>query len=187
VIVREPNDQTWDAVKFEEVIFVANTFPIVPAFVSVDVATFHTSAASVPNDVKVREADDQTARGIVAASDVEAVKTVAFVFALIVEIAEVICEFVFALTLAVPAEIAAANDDDALFTSLSVSALVAAVPAEIAAANDVEAVSTVALVLALIVVIAAAICELVFELIAAARGVVEAWTYPMRNERSSLI
>jgi hypothetical protein len=86
VSVRVPNDQTSAAVKLEPppIEPVANTFPIVPAVVKVDVATFQTSDANVPNDVRVREADDQTARGIVAANEVEAVRTVALVLALIV-------------------------------------------------------------------------------------------------------
>ena len=47
----------------------------------------HTSAANVPNVVKERLVLAQTAVGIVARSDVEAVNTVAFVFAFIVDIA----------------------------------------------------------------------------------------------------
>ena len=48
---------------------------MVPAVVRVDVATFHTSDASVPKVVRERVAEDQTARGMVAAREVEAVRT----------------------------------------------------------------------------------------------------------------
>ena len=44
-----------------------------------------------------RDVLPQTAVGMVASNEVEAVRTVALVFVLIVEIAEVICELVFAL------------------------------------------------------------------------------------------
>ena len=63
---------------------------MVPAVVRVAVATFQTSAARVPNVVSERVADDQTLSGIVAAREVEAVRTVAAVAALMVEMAEVI-------------------------------------------------------------------------------------------------
>ena len=63
--------------------------PIEPGVVRVDVATFQTSAASVPKVVRDRVAEDQTLSGIVAAKDVEAVETVASVWALMVEIAVV--------------------------------------------------------------------------------------------------
>ena len=49
----------------------------------------HTSAASVPNVVKDLDADAHTLIGIVEANDVDAVRTVAVVFALIVVTAEV--------------------------------------------------------------------------------------------------
>ena len=65
--------------------------------VRVRVPFVHTSAARVPNVVRDLEAEDQTEVGIVARSDVEAVRTVALVFELIVEIGEDICELVFAL------------------------------------------------------------------------------------------
>jgi hypothetical protein len=57
--------------------------PTVPAPVRVEVATFQTSAARVPNEVRVRVVLAQTATGMVATSDEEAVRTVAVVFALI--------------------------------------------------------------------------------------------------------
>ena len=89
--VREPKVQTSDAVRLPEpLVLLASCLPIVPAVVSVDVATFHTSAASVPKFVSERLADDQTLSGIVAARDVDAVRTVAFVLLLIVVTAEVI-------------------------------------------------------------------------------------------------
>jgi len=145
VSVRVPKLQTPDAVNwFAE--FVARTLPMVPAPVSVDVATFQTSDANVPNDVRVREADDQTARGIVAANEVEAVRTVAFVFASIVDTAKVIWLFVFVLIFVATdveaAVISAASVDVAVFTMLLVFALTALVPALIADASDVEAFAT---------------------------------------------
>jgi hypothetical protein len=86
VKVRLAKLHTCVAVKL--LLFVASTFPIVPVPVKVDVATFHTSAARVPNVVRDRVAFAQTANGIVAASEVEAVNTVAFVLLLMVVIAE---------------------------------------------------------------------------------------------------
>ncbi len=85
---------------------VASCRPIEPGVVRVDVATFHTSAARVPNVVSVRVATDQTAAGIVPASDVDAVSTVAFVLLLIVVIAEAIVPAV----LTVPAVMFEANE-----------------------------------------------------------------------------
>ncbi len=126
---------------------------------------FHTSEARVPKYVRVRPADDQTAKGIVAASDVEAVSTVAFVLALIVEIAEEICEFVFAL-------IPAASDDEAFATSV--------LTAEIAEASEDEAEPTTLFVLLLtaVVIVASAVFKslTVFASTAAAIGVVDALT-----------
>ena len=58
---------------------IASWRPVVPAVVRVDVATFHTSAASVPNVVRERVELAQTAVGIVEANEDEAVKTVASV------------------------------------------------------------------------------------------------------------
>jgi hypothetical protein len=63
--------------------------PTVPAPFSVDVATFQTSAARVPNEVRVLVLFDHTAVGIVAKSDDDAVRTVALVFELIVVITDV--------------------------------------------------------------------------------------------------
>ena len=55
---------------------------MLPGAVNVDVATFQTSDARVPKLVRDRVAEDQTFNGIVAASEVEAVSTVASVCAL---------------------------------------------------------------------------------------------------------
>lgn len=52
---------------------------MLPGVVRVDVATFQTSDARVPNVVSDRVADDQTLIGMVEARDVEAVRTVASV------------------------------------------------------------------------------------------------------------
>jgi hypothetical protein len=71
-----------------------------PEDVRVRVPLAHTSAAKEPNVVKLRVPLAQTFVGIVAAKDEEAVSTVASVLLLIVEIADVICELVFALTTA---------------------------------------------------------------------------------------
>ena len=86
--VREANDQTCEAVRFE--LPVERARPIVPGPVSVDVAIFQTSEASVPKDVSERVALFQTFKGIVEARDVDAVRTVAFVLLLIVVTALVI-------------------------------------------------------------------------------------------------
>lgn len=72
-----PNDQTCDAVK--AFALVASSWPIVPAPVRVDEATFQTSAARVPKLERVLVPFDQTAAAIVDESDVEAVRTVASV------------------------------------------------------------------------------------------------------------
>mgnify|MGYP000440957184 CR=1 FL=1 len=77
--------------------FVTICFPTVPAPFNVFVATFQTSAASVPNDESVRVLLAQTAVGMVAARDELAVRTVELVFELIVETADETCEFVLAL------------------------------------------------------------------------------------------
>jgi hypothetical protein len=61
--------------------------PTVPTPFRVEVATFQTSAASVPKDVSVRVPVDQTLVGMVARSEVDAVRTVALVLALMVEMA----------------------------------------------------------------------------------------------------
>ncbi len=124
---------------------------MLPGVVNVDVAMFQTSDANVPNDVKERVAFAQTARGIVAARDVDAVSTVAFVFASIVLIAEVIWEFVFAFTFVATdvdaAVIAAASEVEAdnmlLFAVVTFVETVAR-----DAPRDVEAARTIAFVFA---------------------------------------
>ena len=165
VRVREPKVQTCDAVS--PVAFVASCRPIDPGVVNVDVATFHTSAASVPNVVSEREADDQTLSGIVAARDVDAVNTVAFVLLLMVVTAEVIwlfvlafilaasevlaertAAFVFVLTAPVLFVTARARADDAFPTTVLVFELTAVFPFEIASASADEALLTAVFVFA---------------------------------------
>ena len=87
VRVLEPKLQICEAVRLE--LPVERARPMVPLFVSVEVATFQTSAASVPNVVSERVPADQTAAGMVDANEVEAVRTVASVWVLIVLIAVV--------------------------------------------------------------------------------------------------
>ena len=67
VRLRVPYDQTSEAVRVE------------PREVSVRVPFVHTSAANVPKVVRERDPLAQTAVGMVAASEVEAVRTVASV------------------------------------------------------------------------------------------------------------
>jgi len=81
VRLRVAKPQTPAAVKPFEL--VASCRPIEPGVVRDEEATFHTSAASVPNEVSVRVELAQTAVGMVARSEVDAVRTVALVFALI--------------------------------------------------------------------------------------------------------
>ncbi len=100
VRVRVAYDQTSDAAS-------------VPA-VRVRVAFDQMSDTNEPKVVSDRVPLAHTAAGIVEASDVEAVRTVALVFELMVEIAVAISESVFAFTLAVPAEIAEASEVEAL-------------------------------------------------------------------------
>jgi hypothetical protein len=57
--------------------------PTVPTPFSVDVATFHTSAAREPNELSVRVVLAHTAVGMVAKREVEAVSMVELVFRLI--------------------------------------------------------------------------------------------------------
>ena len=78
----------------------ARAKPMLPGVVRVDVATFQTADTSVPKVSRERPLTDQTPRGMVEASDVEAVKTVASVCALMVDIAEVNWLFVFAFMFA---------------------------------------------------------------------------------------
>ncbi len=117
-----------------------------PAPVSVRVPLAQTSAARVPNVVKDLVALDQTARGIVAPRDVEAVRTVALVLELIV----VIADAMVALTPVVTAAILVERDVEAARTVALVLALTALVPLIIFVASEVEALSTVELVLELI-------------------------------------
>jgi hypothetical protein len=100
VRVRVAYDQTSDAAS-------------VPA-VRVRVAFDQMSDTNEPKVVSDRVPLAHTAAGIVEASEVEAVRTVALVFELMVEIAVAISESVFAFTLAVPAEIADASEVEAL-------------------------------------------------------------------------
>jgi hypothetical protein len=149
--------------------------PTVPAPFNVDVATVHTSAARVPNDVSVLPEFAHTAVGIVARSDVLAVNTVAFVLAFIVDIALATCEFVFALITEARDVLAVSNEAFVFELTEVVPAVIAdaievlavvivpavlAVPAVIALAIEVEAVPIVLAVLAVPAVIAAAIDEL---------------------------
>ena len=91
VKVRVPYVQTSDAVRVEPTVLPPKTscLPAVPAVMKVEVATFQTSAANVPKVVRERAVVDQTAVGMVAKRDEEAVKTVELVLLLIVVIAEV--------------------------------------------------------------------------------------------------
>jgi hypothetical protein len=84
-----------------------------PPLVRVRVPLVQTSAASVPKVVRLRVAEDQTANGIVAPRDVEAVSTVALVLLFIV----VIAEAMVALTAEVTAAIFVERDVEALVTS----------------------------------------------------------------------
>jgi predicted RNA-binding Zn ribbon-like protein len=79
VKVRAPNDQIAVGVV---PVFVESWRPVVPAVMRVEVATFQTSAASVPKFESVLVVLAQTAVGMVAKSEVEAVRTVASVCAL---------------------------------------------------------------------------------------------------------
>jgi hypothetical protein len=128
--------------------------------VSVLVPLVQTSAAKVPKVVRDREALDQTANGIVAPSEVEAVKTVALVLLLIVVIAEAMVALTAVVTAAmfVDSDVEAAStvalvlllttpaiDEDAVPTILLVFALTAEVTAAILVERDVEALRTVVL------------------------------------------
>ena len=88
VRVREPNVHTSEAV-IPVVTFEASCLPMVPADVRVVVATFHTSAARVPKVVRDRVPFAQTLSGIFEAREVDAVRTVASVWLLMVAIAVV--------------------------------------------------------------------------------------------------
>jgi hypothetical protein len=94
--------------------YVQTSDAVIPeAEVNVRLPFTQTSAASEPKVVSERAPEDQTASGIVAANEVDAVSTVALVLLLIVLTAELICEFVFAL-------IDATIDDDAALSAVIV-------------------------------------------------------------------
>jgi hypothetical protein len=139
-----------------------------PAPVRVRVAADHTSVATEASEVRVLAEYDQTDAGSDAASDDEAVATVAFV-------------------LAVPAAIETASEDEAfpttvlvlLFTAVVIPDVCALVllltavvtdddAAVIAAAIDDDALPTMVLVLLLTAVVIPDVCALVFALITAA-------------------
>lgn len=112
---------------------------------SVLVPLVQTSAASVPNDVRVRVPAAQTFVGIDAIEvaiderdeprEVEAVSTVAFVLAFMKELRDVeavrTVAFVFAFTLAVSAVIAEPSEEDAVCTSERVARLPEVSPAPV--------------------------------------------------------
>ena len=156
--------------------------PIVPGFVRVDVATFHTSAARVPKVVRERVPDDQTLRGILDARDVDAVNTVASVWELMVEMAEVSWELVLELTEAVPAVIFApifeANDEDALPTTLLVFVFTLA---GIFTARDDDAAAITLAVFALTDEVMPEVCVLVFAFTAAVPAVIFAARFAARD------
>jgi len=159
------NDQTSEAAM---PVLMLNCFPVVPAATTLEVATFQTSEARVPKLERVLVlALPQTAVGIVDASEVEAVRTVASVWELIVEMAEVNWELVLALTAVVPREMLEASEVEAdkivEFTAVVIPEvwvlvfpLTEAVPKEIFEASDVEAAETTPFVLAVPAAIAAA-------------------------------
>lgn len=120
------------------------------------------SETRVPNVVSEREVFAQTPVGIVASNDVEAVSTVALVFALIVETADVICEFVFAFT-------NAASEVEAARTVAFVLLLTEEVPAAIEVPRDVDAVSTAEFVFVLTADVIPDVWVFVFALMTAAR------------------
>ena len=91
------------------------------AEVRVRVPLSQTSAASVPNVVSDRVGLAQIAPGRVEYSEVDALSTVALVFALMTAARDVdaasMVAFVFAFTAVLPAVIAEASDDDAFVVS----------------------------------------------------------------------
>ena len=108
----------------------ARTLPIVPAVVSVDVATFQTAETSDPKVSSERPLTDHTLSGIVEAREVEAVRTVASVCELMVVTA--------LLMLVLTPEIELLNEVEAFKTLvLAVVMLVLAVAK--VAPNEVEA------------------------------------------------
>lgn len=126
-----------------------------PAPVRVRVPFVHTSAAKVPKPVSVRLPAAQTLEGMSAIeavmlesvdpSEVDAVSTAAFVFALMTAAREedAVCTVVFVF-----AFMTAARDDEAVPTLLSVFALIAVWLFEIAVPREVDAASTAAFVFA---------------------------------------
>ena len=120
----------------------------------------HTSDAKVPKVVKLRDADDQTLVGIVAAKEVDAVRTRLSVLALMVLIAEVNWLFVLAL-------MTVAKEVEAVRIALLVLALTLEVTAAVCVlvlvlifeASEVEAVRMVLLVLALTEAVSLVIAE----------------------------
>jgi hypothetical protein len=109
-----------------------------PPLVRVRVPLVQTSAAKVPKVVRDREALDQTANGIVAPREVEAVSTVALVLVLMV----VMAEAMVALTAVVTAAIFVESEVEALRTVAFVLALTALVTAAIFVESEVEALVT---------------------------------------------
>ena len=79
--------------------FRASCLPIEPGVVMVDVATFHTSVASVPKSVSVRLLNDQIVLGRSAKSEDDAFPTTVLVFA-----------FTFAATAAVMSAVEGAEE-----------------------------------------------------------------------------
>jgi hypothetical protein len=127
--------------------------------VSVLVPFVQTSAARVPNVVRDLVVADQTAVGIVEASEVEAVKTVELVLLLIVVIAEESWEFVLAFTSVVTLAIPAANEVEAARIEAFVFAFTSVVTLAVPSASEVEALRIVDAVEAVPAVIADAIEE----------------------------
>ena len=115
---------------------------IPPPEVSVRVPFVHTSAARVPKVVSDLAVFAHTPVGMVARSDVDAVRTVALVLLLMVETAEEIWELVLVLMFE-------ANDVEAARTVALVLELTADVPAAMREPTEVEALRTAVLVLPL--------------------------------------
>jgi hypothetical protein len=157
VRVRVPKLQTWEAVRPFEL--VASCNPIEPGVVRVVVATFHTSAARVPKVVRDLAVLAQTAVGMVARSDVEAVRTVASVCELMVEMAVVNWEFVLELTLVAIPEMLEPREVEAARTVELVFELTLAFPEAMPVAREVLAARTAELVLELTLAVPAVIAE----------------------------
>jgi hypothetical protein len=176
VSVRAPKLQTCDAVRLPDPPLLANCNPIDPAVTMLEVATFQTSEAKVPKVVRDRVADAQTLSGMVAPSEVDAVKTVALVLLLIVVTAPDTWELVLVFTASVPDATTCASEVDAarvvalvlVFTDVIapetwelVLVFTASVPDAVTCASDVDAARIDAFVLVLIAVCAADTCALV--------------------------